>query len=148
MPSGGRCPRQSRRAADQFWLRRTRSVHTATAAAYGLITVPDAGETVDRIQGGRLLQRIHLFATARGLAVGHLNMMTVRADRERQIGGDARCTTALAELAGSGRRQVLATFRIGYPVRSAGTSPRRPVASVLANRRTSDTNPQRGGDAR
>jgi hypothetical protein len=134
---GRAMPRQSRRAADEFWLRRTRTVHTATAAAYGLVSVPDAGRVVDRMQGGRLLQRLHLFATSRGLAVGHLNMMTVRADRERQTGGDGRFTAALADLVRTPGRQALAMFRIGYPVRPAGTSPRRPVASVLTVQRGS-----------
>ncbi|MBX6765863.1 MAG: hypothetical protein IRY90_01670 [Actinomadura rubrobrunea] len=127
-------PPRSRATADRFWVRRTRGVHVPTAAAYGLVTVADAAADRDRLLGGRLLQRVHLFATARGLAVGHLNMMTVRADRERQLGAPPRFTHALAELAGSADgpgRQVLATFRIGFPRRAAAPSPRRPVHEVI-----------------
>ncbi|MEV5545588.1 hypothetical protein AB0L35_05510 [Streptomyces sp. NPDC052309] len=128
---GKRLPAPSRRTADRFWLRNTRTVHVATAAAFGMVTVADADDPVERMRGGRLLQRIHLFATARGLAVGHLNMMTVRADRERELGLPPRFGKALEELVGDPRRQALVTFRIGRPARPAGTSPRRPVATVL-----------------
>ncbi|MFJ4525772.1 hypothetical protein ACIP4Y_33390 [Streptomyces sp. NPDC088810] len=124
-------PAPSRRTADRFWLRNTRSVHVATAAAFGMITVSNADDLIERMRGGRLLQRIHLFATARGLAVGHLNMMTVRADRERELGLPPRFGKALEELVGEPGRQALVTFRIGRPARPAGTSPRRPVATVL-----------------
>ncbi|MFC5217817.1 hypothetical protein [Streptomyces coerulescens] len=128
---GKRLPAPSRRTADRFWLRNTRTVHVATAAAFGMITVADSDDRAQRMRGGRLLQRIHLFATARQLAVGHLNMMTVRADRERELGLPPRFGKALEELVGDPGRQTLVTFRIGRPGRAAGTSPRRPVATVL-----------------
>lgn len=128
---GKRLPSPSRRTADRFWLRQTREVHLPTAAAFGMVTVPDATSLRDRIQGGRLLQRIHLFATARGLAVGHLNMMTVRADRERQTGQPPRFDSVLAELVGDPDRQTLVTFRIGHPAQPAAAAPRRSVAAVL-----------------
>ncbi|MBM0232578.1 hypothetical protein JNW91_12320 [Micromonospora sp. STR1_7] len=127
----GWLPAPSRRMADRFWLRQTRKVHVPTAAAFAIVTVPDAGDVVDRITGGRLLQRIHLFATSRGLAVGHLNMLTVRADRERQTGAPPQFGRILADLVGDPAAQALVTFRIGYPTRPAAASPRRPVAAVL-----------------
>ena len=46
----------------------TRDVHTKTAAAYGVITVADPHDPAIQLIGGRLLQRIHLGATHRGLA--------------------------------------------------------------------------------
>ncbi|MFF4470832.1 Acg family FMN-binding oxidoreductase [Streptomyces sp. NPDC001599] len=128
---GKRLPAPSRRTADRFWLRNTRSVHVATAAAFGMVTVADTDDPALRMRGGRLLQRVHLFATARGLAVGHLNMMTVRADRERELGLPPRFGKALDELVGDAGGRTLVTFRIGRPARLAGTSPRRPVATVL-----------------
>ncbi|MFF5428045.1 MULTISPECIES: hypothetical protein [unclassified Streptomyces] len=128
---GKRLPAPPRRVADRFWLRRTRQVHLPTAAAFGMVTVPDATRAEDRLEGGRLLQRVHLFATARGLAVGHLNMMTVRADRERELGLPPRFGRILADLVGDPGRQALVTFRIGRPAQPAVASPRRPVAAVL-----------------
>jgi hypothetical protein len=126
-----RLPRQPRSIADRFWLRQTAQVHVPTTAAFGMITVPDATAGAGRVEGGRLLQRLHLFVTARGLALGHLNMMTVRADRERQTGDRPRFTEALAGFVGDRSREALVTFRIGYPLRPAGAAPRRPVSAVL-----------------
>ncbi|HST81138.1 MAG TPA: hypothetical protein VLL08_05330 [Kineosporiaceae bacterium] len=129
-----RLPRQPRSVADRFWLRQTSQVHVPTAAAFGMVTVPDAAQGSCRVEGGRLLQRLHLFATARGLAIGHLNMMTVRADRERQTGARPQFTEALAGFVGDRDREALVTFRIGYPVRPAGVSPRRGVSSVMISK--------------
>ena len=123
-------PAPSRRTADRFWLRQTRAVHVSTAPAFVMVTVPDAGDDRLRMLGGRLLQRVQLLATARGLAVGHLNMLTVRADRERQTGAPPRFGRVLTELAGDAG-EALVTFRIGYPSRRAAASPRRPVSEVL-----------------
>ena len=41
----------------------TRTVHTATAAAYGVITATDPDDRGTQLDAGRLLQRIHLAAT-------------------------------------------------------------------------------------
>lgn len=60
-------PATSRAAGDSFWLDQTRTVHTATAAAYGMITVADPTDSTLQLVGGRLLQRIHLAATVAGL---------------------------------------------------------------------------------
>jgi hypothetical protein len=38
----------------------TRDTHTGTAAVYGIVAVPDAGDNAQRLTGGRLLERIHL----------------------------------------------------------------------------------------
>jgi hypothetical protein len=125
-----RLPRQPRTVADRFWLRQTAQVHVPTTAAFCMITVPDAADGSCRVEGGRLLQRLHLFATARGLAVGHLNMMTVRADRERQTGARPEFTDQLAGFVGDRGREALVTFRIGYPSRAAGAAPRRSTNAV------------------
>lgn len=69
-------PATDRSAGDTFWVEQTRSVHTATAAAYGVITVADPSDPILRLNGGRLLQRIHLAATAQGLALQHMNQVT------------------------------------------------------------------------
>jgi hypothetical protein len=48
-------PAQSRTDGDAFWLKATSDVHTATAAAYGVITVDDVFDRAAQITGGRLL---------------------------------------------------------------------------------------------
>jgi hypothetical protein len=123
-------PASSRREGDVFWRDQTRDVHIPTAAAFGIITVPDASDNADRLSGGRLLERIQLWVTAHGLALQHMNQMTERADREQILRIDPRFGTALAGLVGDASRQALVSFRIGYPTRTGRRSPRRPVEAV------------------
>lgn len=123
-------PASSRTAGDKFWLDQTRTVHTATAAAYGIITAADSNSVTTRLAGGRLLQRIHLAATSSGLGLQHMNQITERIDRERQLGLPARFAPQLNELLALPGRSPLVAFRIGYPVRAALRSPRRPVSAV------------------
>jgi hypothetical protein len=124
-------PRVSEERADAIWLRATRERHVATASAFGLLTVPDAQNTGMRLQVGRLWQRMHLWATTRGLAMQPLSQISERADRERQLGLEPKFGTALAELVGARSLQALMLFRIGYPLTDAQASPRRDVKSVL-----------------
>jgi nitroreductase len=124
-------PPQSRAFNDRFWLDSTRDVHVATAAAFGLLTVRDPNDRAQRIRCGRLWQRIHLWATARGLAMQPLNQMPERAVRERILGIEPQFGRALSELAGGSGMQVLMVFRIGYPKVPALPSPRRPVKDVV-----------------
>ena len=123
-------PASSRAAGDKFWLDQTRTVHTRTAAAYGVITVPSASDAAARLSGGRLLERIHLDVTGRGLALQHMNQITERIDREAVLGRPPAFAPKLAQLLDAPGREPLASFRIGYPARHARRSPRRPVAQV------------------
>jgi hypothetical protein len=124
-------PTASRKAADAFWVHRTHDVHTRTAAAYGLILVPDPHDPVQQLTGGRLLERLHLLATAEELGFQHLNQITERIDRDAQLGRPSQFGPRLAEIVGRSTPGVLAMFRIGYPVRPGQRSPRRTVTKVL-----------------
>ena len=124
-------PPLSQESADQAWLLATRDRHVATAAAFGLITVPNARDNAMRIRGGRLWQRMHLWATNKGLAMQPLNQMSERADREQQLGIEPRFGNALKELVGDAGMQALMPFRVGYPTVEAKPSPRRDLKSVL-----------------
>jgi len=123
-------PAQSRSSTGESWLEATRERHTATAAAYGVVAVRDAAANAQRLQGGRLLERVHLWASGGGLALQHMNQLTERADREVQLGLEPRFGNALADLMPSGW-QALATFRIGFPTQTPNRSPRRPVEWVV-----------------
>jgi hypothetical protein len=125
-------PATSRVAGDKFWLTQTKTVHTATAAAYGVIVVPDTDDIKLRVTGGRLLQRIHLAATAAGLALQHMNQVTERIDRERQQHLPANFGPRFAALLASAPQQGLVTFRIGYPTRTTRPSPRRALSAVTS----------------
>jgi len=124
-------PAESRAAGDKFWVDQTRAVHTKTAAAYGVITVADTSDPVLRLTGGRFLERIHLAATAAGLGLQHMNQITERIDRERALGRPATFAPAFDALIAQPGQFPLAAFRIGYPVRSARLSPRRPLKDVI-----------------
>ncbi len=124
-------PATSRTVGDGFWLDQTRTVHTATAAAYGILTAADADSALLRLTGGRLLQRIHLSVVAGGLALQHMNQITERIDRERQLGLPSTFSARLAGLLALPDQNPLVAFRIGYPVRAALRSPRRPVSAVI-----------------
>jgi hypothetical protein len=123
-------PASGRTAGDQFWLDQTRTVHTRTAAAYGVITADDPADARTRLLGGRLLQRVHLAATARGLALQHMNQITERIDREASLGAAPVFADRFAALLATPARRPLASFRIGYPVRAPRLSPRRPPSWV------------------
>lgn len=123
-------PATSRTAGDTFWLDQTRTVHTATAAAYGVITVADVQDSVLQLTGGRLLQSIHLAATVQGLALQHMNQVTERVDREASLGQPATFAARLDALLAQPGQHVLSTFRVGHPARAARLSPRRPVRNV------------------
>ena len=123
-------PAQSREATDESWLTATRDRQTKTAAAYGIVAVRDASENRQRLEGGRLLERIHLWTTGNGLALQHMNQLTERADREQQLGIEPRFGDALRDLLPSGW-QALSAFRVGYSTHTPRKSPRRPVEAVL-----------------
>jgi hypothetical protein len=123
-------PASSRTAGDTFWVTQTRTVHTKTAAAYGVITAANPDDRATQLLAGRLLQRTHLTATARGVALQHMNQITERMDAERATGAEATFGPRFTRLLPTGARPVV-TFRVGYPSRAARPSPRRAVKDVL-----------------
>jgi nitroreductase len=110
-------------------LKQTTTVHTATAAAYGVITTRTPDDRATQLTAGRLLERIHLTATSRGIALHHMNQITERIDREAGTGGVPTFGPRFAELLPPGERPLL-TVRVGYPKRKAAPSPRRAAAQV------------------
>jgi hypothetical protein len=123
-------PASSRADGDRFWLEQTTTVHTATAAAYGVITTATADDRSTQLTAGRLLERVHLTATSRGIALHHMNQITERIDRERSTGAAPTFAPRFAALLPRGEQPLL-TFRVGRPVRAAAPSPRRAAAQVI-----------------
>ena len=124
-------PTPSRKEMDRFWLAATRESHVATASAFGIIAVRDAANLQQRVEAGRLWQRMHLLATARGVAMHPLNQMTERRDREQQLGGTRTYAKAIYELQQDDRWQAVMPFRMGYATQAGLPSPRRAAQSVL-----------------
>jgi len=127
-------PATSRSYNDEYWVKRTRDPQTRTAAAYGVIAVPDPGDFRQRMIGGRLLERIHLWTAGNGLSLGHMNQITERIDRERQLALTPTFQTAAKILIPDEGYEQLVAFRIGYPASNDGRrlSPRRPASAVVA----------------
>jgi len=124
-------PAQSRTDGDAFWVKATRDVHTATAAAYGVITVDDVTDRTAQVTGGRLLARLHLAATALGLGFHHMNQITERIDRDHATGSTDIFSARWAALLGRPASTGLVSFRIGQPERTPGLSPRRDLKDVM-----------------
>jgi len=124
-------PAVSQQQADRLWLENTRDIHVATASAFGVLLVRDASDNVTRVSGGRLWQRMHLWAQAEGIAMHPLNQLPERADRERSQGLAPHFQRVLEDLARDNSRQVLMPFRLGYPTVTPLASPRRKVEDVL-----------------
>ena len=127
---GKMLPPTTQKQNDQSWLKSTRDVHVKTAAAFGLLSVQDAGDAESQLQVGRAYQRLHLWATANGLAMQPLNQVTERVARERSQGRISPLEAPLAGLTPRGRT-ALFTFRIGHPTAESGLSPRRRLADVV-----------------
>jgi hypothetical protein len=97
-----------------------------------MITVNDLYDQPVTLEAGRLWQRLHLWATARGLAAQPLNMPPERVDRDAELGLEPRMAAALAALTGDAGWRPTFVFRMGQAERAARLSPRRPVEAVLA----------------
>lgn len=116
--------------AGQHWLAATRDQHCATASLFGLIAVRDPVGATALLAAGRLWQRLHLEATARGVAMQPLNQLMERADRDRAAGRASPAADTLAALVGDSRWSAVFGFRAGWPEQPALPSPRRPVDRV------------------
>ena len=78
-----------------------KETYIATAAAFGIIAVRDVLDNIQRLEGGMFYQRMHLWATLKGLAMQPMNQMTERADREVSLGIEQTFGNALKELIAS-----------------------------------------------
>ena len=124
-------PPSSPETNHRYWLEGTRDVHVATAPVFGVLAVRDRYDRPQALQAGRIWQRLHLWATAQGLAMQPLNQPVELVDRQRQLQQPATIEKALADLTGEPDWQPTFAFRLGYPLRQANLSPRRNVQSVL-----------------
>jgi hypothetical protein len=116
---------------DRFWLSATRDVHVATSAAFGMLAVRNVDVIPQRLRAGRLWQRMHLWATARSVALQPLNQIPERIGREQITKSAPRFADALRQIHGERDWQPLMLFRAGYPTQRALSSPRRALEAVL-----------------
>lgn len=122
-------PNTSREDSDATFLERTR-LQADSAAAFGVVVVDDPHALPEQLAGGRLLQRLHLWAAAHDLGFQHMNQITERIDRDLQLGTRSPFSEPLTRLVGES--PALGAFRIGTPTVAALPSPRRQVSEVMA----------------
>jgi hypothetical protein len=110
----------------KHWVRMTRDTHVRTAAAFGSIAARDPHDVQQRLRAGQLWQRMHLWATANGLAMQPMNQMNERADREQSLAMRRQpYSDTLRRFMGDAGWHALMAFRAGYPSEEALPSPRR-----------------------
>jgi nitroreductase len=102
-----------------------------SAPLIGFIAVRDRHERENCLRAGRLWQRAHLFATARGLAARPCNEAVEMVDHELALGKPATRAALLNEITGDPTWQPTFIFYMGYQTVSAHASPRRPVEAAL-----------------
>jgi len=116
--------------ADQQWLEATRDVQLATAPLFGMIAVRDLYRREIALSAGRLWQRLHLWATARGLAAQPMNQLPETVDREAQLGKQPRTAEKLTAITDDPSWLPTFCFRLGYASMKPRPSPRRALGQV------------------
>jgi nitroreductase len=102
-----------------------------SAPLIGMIAVRDRYDREQCLRAGRVWQRAHLLATARGLAGRPCNEAVEMVDHERVLAKQPSRAVQLGEIIGDAAWQPTFIFYMGYPMRSARASPRRPVENVV-----------------
>jgi nitroreductase len=102
-----------------------------SAPLIGIIAVQDRYDREQCLHAGRIWQRAHLLATARGLAGRPCNEAVEMIDHEKARGKSALRAGMLAEVLGDSAWQPTFVFYMGYPTLPARASPRRPIENVV-----------------
>ncbi len=96
-----------------------------------MILVRDRLDMAQAIAAGRAWQRLHLAATATGLAAQPLNQPVECVDRNAQLARADTYQNDLLKLAKAPGWQPTFVFRLGQAEKPAPPSPRRPLDDVL-----------------
>jgi nitroreductase len=103
----------------------------SSAPLIGIIGVRDRYDQEDCMRAGRIWQRLHLLATARGRAARPSNQAVEIIDHEKSRRKDPRHARLLAGILGDATWQPTFVFYMGYPTLAAPASPRRPIRDVV-----------------
>lgn len=102
-----------------------------SAPLIGIIAVHDRYDQEHCLRAGRIWQRAHLLATARGLAGRPCNEAVELLDHDKALGKLAKRTAWLGDVIGDYMWQPTFVFYMGYPTLTARASPRRPIEKVI-----------------
>ena len=103
-----------------------------SAPLIGIITVHDRYDQENCLRVGRIWQRAHLLATARGLAGRPCNEAVELIDHDKALGKLSKRLAWLGDVIADPAWQPAFVFYMGYPTLTARASPRRPVESVVS----------------
>ena len=98
---------------------------------FGIIAVRDRYDAAQTVHAGTVWQRLHLTATALGLAARPANGAVELIDHERRLGLPPRATAAISAITRRPAWQPTFMFYMGYPTTEAVASPRRAVRDVI-----------------
>ena len=129
--AGAMLPAQSAQSEGQYWLAATRDTHLPTASLFGMILTPQPYDRRSALLVGSAWQRLHLNATAAGLAAQPLNQLPEIIDREAQLRRPPRFARAVDGLLDDPAWRPSFCFRIGLADAPAPAALRRPVSEVL-----------------
>jgi hypothetical protein len=126
-------------AADKYWLAATRDVQIPSAAAFGVVFVPDRLSLYEAVATGSLWQSIHLDLTARGMVAQPLNQPIEMMDRDYLLGQRCHFAEEIRKIVaprgtGEDGDDIAFIFRIGYAKRPAIASPRRALDDVIVKK--------------
>jgi hypothetical protein len=124
-------PQPSAMQSHRIWEKATAESHLATAAAFGLISIPYRYSKSANLSAGRLWQRLHLMASTAGISMHPMNQPVEWIDRQRQLAQTNHAEQRLALLTQQNIWHTTFVFRMGYPTVAAAPSPRRPVEDSL-----------------
>ena len=102
-----------------------------TAPLMGIIAVRDRYDQEHCLGAGRIWQRAHLLATARGLSARPCNESVEMIDYEKSHGKPALHLELIGDIIGDSTWQPTFVFYMGFPTLTSLDSPRRPMAIVL-----------------
>jgi hypothetical protein len=102
-----------------------------SAPLIGIIAVHDRYDQEHCLRAGRIWQRAHLLATARGLAGRPSNEAVELLDHDKALGKLAKRSAWLGDVMGDYTWQPTFVFYMGYPTLTARASPRRPIEKVI-----------------
>ncbi len=124
-------PPMSPEQNNKFWFDTLKNKHVATAAVFGFITIRNLSDYAQVVKAGQLWERLHLWATAKGLGMQIMNQLSERRDRELVLNLIPHFGDKLQDILGTSEWNSIIQFRMGYPTIEALPSPRRPVKDVL-----------------
>ena len=123
-------PPVSRETGDQYFLDAMKNLRDSSGMV-GILVAKNSADNLQRVQGGRFWQRLHLWGTINDLVLQPINQIPERIDRIDNLGGKSLLAEKMQSLVNDTDWQVLMPFRMGYSKQPVFPSPRRHVKDCV-----------------